>query len=138
MKLSLRFDNNKRTPFRMIKWILSVTSIVGGLYVMSPLLSYSTAAFGAGVLAQTIANPVGIFIYGFIFFASGALLAVGLIWDSKTLRAYGLLANILCRVYSLFGTWLTVGFLPLSWLTQLAVILISIVVYFAVRWERRE
>jgi hypothetical protein len=137
MKLSVRFDNRKRSPLKVIKWIIAVTSIIGGLYVMSPLLTYSTAAFGAGALAQTIVNPVGIFIFGLLFFASGALLVVGLIWDKKTLRAYGLFANIVLRIYSLFGTWLTVGFLPLSWLSNLAIILIAIVVYFAVRWEQK-
>jgi hypothetical protein len=137
MKLSVRFDNRKRSPLKVIKWIIAVTSIVGGLYVMSPLLTYSTAAFGAGALAQTIVNPVGIFIFGLLFFASGALLVVGLIWDKKTLRAYGLFANIVLRIYSLFGTWLTIGFLPLSWLSNLAIILIAIVVYLAVRWEQK-
>jgi len=137
MKLSVRFDNRKRSPIKVIKWIISLTSMVGGLYVMSPLLTLSTVKYGAGALAQTIANPTGIFIFGFLFFASGALLAVGLIWDKKTLRAYGLLANILLRIYSLIGTWLTVGFLPLSWLSNLAVILIAIVVYLAVRWEQK-
>jgi hypothetical protein len=122
----------------VIKWIISLTSIVGGLYVMSPLLTLSTANYGAGALAQTIANPTGIFIFGFLFFASGALLAVGLIWDKKTLRAYGLFANILLRTYSLIGTWLTVGFLPLTWLSNLAVLLIAIVVYLAVRWEQKQ
>jgi len=137
MKLSVRFDNNKRSPLKVIKWIIAIVSIVGGLYVMSPLLQYSTAQFGAGGLAQTIANPTGIAIYGILFFASGALLMAGLIWDKKSWRAYGLLANIMLRIYSLIGTWLTVGFLPLSWLSNLAVILISIVVYFAVRWEQK-
>jgi hypothetical protein len=138
MKLSVRFDNHNRTPLKVIKWIISIVSIVGGLYVMSPLLNYSSANFGAGALAQTIANPTGIFIFGFLFFASGALLAAGLIWDKKSWRAYGLFANILLRVYSLIGTWLTIGFLPLSWLSNFALILIAIVVYLAVRWEQKK
>ncbi len=138
MKLSVRFDTHNRTPLKMIKWIIATASIIGGLYVMSPLLNYSTAAFGAGALAQTIANPVGIFIFGFLFFASGALIVVGLIWDKKTLRAYGLFANIVLRTYSLLGTWLTIGFLPLTWLSNLAVLLIAIVVYLAVRWEQKK
>lgn len=138
MKLSVRFDNRNKSPIKVIKWIISITSIVGGLYVMSPLLTYSSATFGAGALAQTIANPVGIFIFGFLFFASGALLAAGLIWDKKSWRAYGLFANILLRVYSLIGTWLTIGFLPLTWLSNLAIVLIAIVVYLAVRWEQKK
>jgi hypothetical protein len=138
MKLSVRFDSQNRSPLKVIKWIISIVSIVGGLYVMSPLLVYSTATFGAGALSQTIANPVGIFTFGLLFFASGALLAVGLIWDKKTLRAYGLFANILLRIYSLIGTWLTVGFLPLSWLSNFALIMIAIVVYLAVRWEQKK
>lgn len=105
---------------------------------MSPLLTYSSATFGAGALAQTIANPTGIFIFGFLFFASGALLAAGLVWDKKSWRAYGLFANILLRIYSLIGTWLTIGFLPLTWLSNFALILIAIVVYLAVRWEQKK
>jgi hypothetical protein len=138
MKLPVRFDNNRRSPIKVIKWIIAITSIIGGLYVMSPLLTYSTATFGAGGLAQTIANPTGILVYGFLFFASGALLAAGLIWDKKSWRAYGLFANILCRTYTVIGTWLTVGFLPLTWLSNFAVLMIAIVVYLAVRWEQKE
>jgi len=138
MKLSVEFDNDRRSPLKIIKWIIALTSIAGGLYVMSPLLQYSTAAFGAGALAQTIANPVGILIFGFLFFASGALLVAGLVWDKKSWRAYGLLANIFCRTYALIGTWLTIGFLPLSWLSNFAIVLIAIVVYLAVRWEHRK
>lgn len=138
MKLSVRFDNRNRSPLKVIKWIIAIVSIAGGIYVMSPLLVYSTTNFGAGALAQTIANPAGIFIFGLLFFASGALIVVGLIWDKKTLRAYGLFANILLRIYSLIGTWLTVGFLPLSWLSNFALIMIAIVVYLAVRWEQKK
>lgn len=105
---------------------------------MSPLLNYSTVTFGAGALAQTIAHPVGIFIFGFLFFASGALVAVGLIRDNKKWRAYGLFANFICRTYALLGTWLTIGFLPLSWLSTLALLLITIVAYLAIRWEQKE
>lgn len=138
MKLSVRFDDRKRSPLKVIKWIIAIVSIIGGLYVMSPLLTYSSATFGAGALAQTIANPTGIFIFGFLFFASGALLAAGLVWDKKSWRAYGLFANILLRIYSLIGTWLTIGFLPLTWLSNFALILIAIVVYLAVRWEQKK
>lgn len=138
MKLSVRFDDRKRSPLKVIKWIIAIVSIIGGLYVMSPLLTYSSATFGAGALAQTIANPTGIFIFGFLFSASGALLAAGLVWDKKSWRAYGLFANILLRIYSLIGTWLTIGFLPLTWLSNFALILIAIVVYLAVRWEQKK
>lgn len=138
MKLSVRFDNNKRTPLRIIEWIVSAVSIIGGLYIVSPLLTYSTAQFGAGAIAQTIANPIGILIFGLLFFASGALLAAGLIRDSKRLRAYGIFAVIMCRIYTVIGTWLTIGFLPLGWLSSFTVLLISIIVYLAIRWEQKE
>lgn len=138
MKLSVRFDNKKRTPLRFVEWIISSAAIVSGLYVMSPLLNYSTATFGAGALAQTIAQPIGIFIFGFLMFASGALIVVGLIRDNKRFRAYGLFANFCCRSYALFGTWLTIGFLPLTWLASLAVLLITIIAYLAIRWEQKE
>jgi hypothetical protein len=138
MKLSVRFDIHKRTPLRVIEWIISISSIISGLYVMSPLLSYSTATFGAGALAQTIAQPTGIFIFGLLFFASGALVVVGLIRSKKQWRAYGLFGIITCRFYALLGTWLTIGFLPLSWLSGSVVLLIAIVVYLAIRWEQKE
>lgn len=137
MKFSVRFDNKRRTPLKIVEWILSSLAMIGGLYVMSPLLNYSTVMNGAGALAQTIAHPVGIFIYGLIFFVSGAILAVGLVRNKKQLRVIGLVSTTICRIYSLIGTWLTIGFLPSTWLNSLGIILVSVVIYFVIKWEQK-
>lgn len=135
MKLSVRFDIATRTPLRIIEWILSALAIIGGAYVMSPLLTYSTAAFGAGAIAQTIAHPIGIFVFGFLLFASGVTLAIGLVNNNKKWRSAGLLMQIICRIYALLGTWITIGLLPLTWLSGAGLLAIAIVIYFVVRRE---
>jgi hypothetical protein len=135
MKLSVRFDIATRTPLRIIEWILSALAIIGGAYVMSPLLTYSTAAFGAGAIAQTIAHPIGIFVFGFLLFASGVTLAIGLVNNNKKWRSAALLLQIICRIYALLGTWITIGLLPLTWLSGAGLLAIAIVIYFVVRRE---
>jgi hypothetical protein len=105
---------------------------------MSPLLVYSTSIHGAGAIAQTITHPLGIFAFGFCFFLSGVILLVGLTRDLKKVRGYGLLGIIICRIYALLSTWLTIGFLPLGWLSSAGLIAIAIVLYLVIRWELKE
>lgn len=100
---------------------------------MSPLLSYSTAAFGAGAIAQTIAHPAGIFAFGLIFFLSGVVLAYGLVKNNKKVQGWGLLGNVACRTYALIGTWITIGFIPLSWLSSLGLLCITVVIYLVIK-----
>lgn len=137
MKISDMFED-RRTPLKIIEWIISIVTIIGGLYVVSPLLSYSTANFGAGAIAQTIAHPIGILIFGVIFLVSGLLLAYGLLKDIPKVRSFALMMMIACRTYSLIGTWITIGFLPLTYLSNVALIFIAVVVYLVIRWEQKE
>jgi len=137
MKLSVRYDILEVTPLRIIKWFIAIQTILGGLYILSPLLGDILLASDSSVIAKTIVHPVGIAAVGIIFLVSGLILAVGLIRNKKSLVATGLFANILVRIYGLIGGWIINGFLPPSWLAGLTLLFICIVLYLFTKRDQK-
>jgi hypothetical protein len=122
-----------RNPLTIVEMIIGITSVVGGLYVLSPLLVYSTAINGAGPIVALIAHPIGIMIFGLIIVISGLMMVIG-VWKRKyKIRSWGLFVNILARTYALIGGFLISGFLPLTWMSSFVVLLITILCYIVVR-----
>lgn len=122
-----------RSPLTIVELIIAIGAIVGGLYVMSPILAYSTAVNGASPLIQILGHPVAILIYGGMYVASGATSVYGILSRNTALRSIGLFCQTLCRTYGLIGTFLIQGFLPFTWWSSSIVIFISIIVYIWLR-----
>lgn len=133
MGLFSRFRFWGRNPLTIVELIIGIFSMVGGLYVISPIMQYSVAVNGATPTILLLSHPIAIAIYGAIFIISGLLIVLG-VWKRKyQLRSWGLFSNILVRMYGLTGTFIIQGFLPLTWLSTLVVILIAVVCYVTVR-----
>lgn len=122
-----------RSPLTIVELIIAIGAIVGGLYVMSPALVYSTAVNGASPLIQILAHHVAILIYGATYVTAGALSVYGIIIRNTALRSIGLFWQTLSRAYGLIGTFLVQGLLPFTWWSSAIVIFISIVVYIWLR-----
>lgn len=122
-----------RNPLTIVEIAIGIFSMVGGLYVVSPLLSYSVAINGASPIIALLSHPFAIIGYGLLFIISGALIIAGVIKRRYTLRSWGLFLNILLRIYSLIGTFLLQGFLPLTWLNSFLVLIIALICWVAVR-----
>ena len=122
-----------RSPLTIIELIIAIGAIVGGLYVMSPVLAYSTAVNGASAVVQILGHPVALMIYGGSYVVAGVISVYGILTRKTVLRSVGLFWNMLNRTYGLMGTFLVQGFLPFTWLSSFMVIVISLVVYLWIR-----
>jgi len=100
---------------------------------VSPLLSYSVMTNGATPLVATIANPIALICYGVFLLIAGALVVAGIIKRKYRWRSSGLFMIILIRTYGLLVGFLVAGFLPLTWLASLVVLLTAVVCYIVVR-----
>ncbi len=124
-------------PIKSIQWIIAVQTIVGGIYLVSPLVEYVSNNVAPSALVQIISSSTGIAIVGIIFLLSGTILTIGLLKDKPQWRATGLFVSAGVRLYGLWAVWLINGFLPLTWLGNFTIMLITIVLYFVTKWEQK-
>ena len=137
MRLSIKYDALEVTPLRLIKWFIAIQTILGGVYLLSPLVGDILLASGTSVIARTVTHPIGIAIVGVTFLASGIILAVGLIRNKKQWVATGLFVNALVRMYGILAGWMLNGFLPPSWLAGLTLLFVVIVCYFYTKKDQK-
>ena len=122
-----------RSPLTIVELIIAIGAIVGGLYVMSPFLTYSTAVNGASPIVHVLGHPVALMVYGAIFVLSGVASIYGIITRRTNFRSSGLFWNMMARTYGLFGTFMVQGLLPFTWWSSAVVLAISVVVYIWLR-----
>jgi hypothetical protein len=122
-----------RNPLTIIELIIGISSIVGGLYVLSPFLAYSVSVNGAAPIVALLSHPISIYGYGLVYLFSGILIVFGIFKRRYRIRSAGLFVNILARIYGLCGTFIVQGLLPLTWISPLIVLLVTIICYVVVR-----
>lgn len=122
-----------RNPLTIVEFVIGAASVIAGIYIMSPALAYSTQINGAGAIVSMLGHPIGLTIYGFIFFISGAIMIAGIVKRRYKWRSTGLFMNACVRTYGLIGTFIIQGILPLSWLSSLVVLIIVLICYMTVR-----
>lgn len=121
------------SPLTIVELIIAISTIVGGVYVLSPLLDISTYLHSASPLVATLGSDIGILLFGLIFLISGILMLVGVIVGNYRLRSIGLFTNFMSRLYVILATFIIQGFLPLTWVSNFTIGVIAIVCYLVVR-----
>ena len=124
-----RFRFWGRNPLTIVEFIIAVASIIGGVYVASPLIIYSSLVNGATPLVAALAHPVALVAFGVLLALSGIIVIAGIFMHRYRWRANGLFLNILLRIYGIIVTFLIQGLLPLTWLATLTVTIIALVCY---------
>lgn len=128
-----RFRVFERSPLTIIELIIAVATIIGGLYVFTPFLVVGIDVSHGPQIAKLIASTLGIAAVGGVAVLAGALSIFGIYKRSYKLRSAGLFTNIILRTYTLSATILIQGFLPLTWLSGLTILLVLIVCWIVVR-----
>lgn len=121
----------KYSPLSLIEIIIGVTAIVGGLYIFSPFLQISVAMNGASPLIATLGSKIPVLIFGFFYLLSGLLILLGVIKGRNGSLRAGLLLHIFARFYVFLVTMLVTGILPLSWLSGVVVMAITVVCWLS-------
>jgi len=119
-------------PLVIIEVIIAVGLLVSGLYTMSWLYQPSaTTPLGQAIDSTYVRMIIG------AFYASTALaIMAGAKRAKRTLEATGLFMASLSYGFMTLLRWLTIGFVPLTWVFSLTLMLIVAFLYFRIRLLR--
>ena len=120
---------------RNMELVLVVASILQGIYIFTPLYTYSVATNGLSPFVVALMHPAAIFIYMGLLIISAVVIAVGIWKESPRTRASGLFGQILLIFYNVLVTILAAGPLPITWIYAATVICFAIVLWLAERIE---
>jgi hypothetical protein len=123
-----------RSPLTLIEIVIAVSTIIGGLYVVSPLIDVPSLFTGqSSPLIHILGTAAPIKVYGLILIVTGCATLIGVWRRNYRLRANAMFINILARLYSLLGTLLVQGFLPFTWSPAATLIAIAVIIYIYLR-----
>lgn len=128
-----KFRFSDRSPLTVVEFIVAALTIIGGLYLLSPLLDISVALHGASPLVATLANSTAIAFYGVFLTSIGAINISAIYKRNYKWRSRALFGNILIRLYGFIVTMLVQGPIPPTWLSSFGIMLIAIVCYSVVK-----
>jgi hypothetical protein len=128
--MSIRYD-----PLNVIEWVVSICTAFGGLYILSPLYDISVSKNGQGAFAAALSSHAIIALWGIIVFAGAILVILGLTTGRPQIKSVGWFSIMLARFFQILTTWLTVGFLPISWIYPFTVMLVICVLWWKTRLE---
>lgn len=127
-----------RNPVTIIERVISLITLVGGIYVLSPILSVPAQYVTGSVVSQIVVSQVGILAIG-LFASAFALWNLYAIHKrSYRQRAASTFAMAMLRLYVILATILIVGLFPLSWLSSFTIVIILSVCYLYDRAKTRE
>jgi hypothetical protein len=122
-------------PVRAIEWVIAICTLMGGLYVFTPLYDISQRTAPVGVIAQIIQSQYSVVIFGILLIASAVLIIIGLKLNKPRLRSSGLFILIMVRTFQIISTFVIQGFLPITWIYPLTITLVCVVLW---GWARLE
>src|SRR6478609_8356705 len=91
-----------------IKWIVAVCTLIGGVYLFTPLYDYSNNLNGATPFAAALSHPASIFLWGGMLVVGSLLVIFGLVRDLPQIRSIGFFMIFLARFFQILTTWLAV------------------------------
>lgn len=126
---------NVTNPLIIVQWIIAISAIVGGLYLLSPVWNASILINTTGPITQVIASTVGIALVALFAIFTGVLMIAGIVKRKVKWRSAGLFMQGMLRLYALLAGILINGFFPMTWLSS--AVLLAITFYIWGRIRRR-
>lgn len=129
MRFWTRYDTFEHNPLTMVEAAISIVTIVGALYLLSPFLILPVEVTEGPALAQAISSGIPLIMLGVSAFGAAA-------WDLWAIhkrkwnqRANALFVLFIIRLYSLLAVILITGFFPMSWLSSFTLLIIVGICY---------
>ncbi len=124
-------------PLRIIKWIIGVSSLLQGLYVLSPLYQMSLNTVGPSTFATVIMNhPASTVIWATVLAVGGLLVVIGLWTDKPQFRSVGFFTLVLNKFFQVLAVFVSGAIFPVvTWLYPLILMLIMLVLWGVSRAE---
>jgi hypothetical protein len=122
----------ERSPLTIVELIIAVFTVIGGLYVMSPLVVVDVSITHFASVANFIAGQAGLILLGVAAVFSGMATIVGVCRRNYRMRSAGMFSNILLRVYAFTAS--LIFFAPISInFTAITLLAICVVCWLNVR-----
>lgn len=129
---------NNTNPLIVVEWFISVSAIIGGLYLMSPVLRLNSIIHSNGAIAQAVTSDIGIVLVAAFAIFTGLLIVAGIIKRKASWRSAGLFLNGMLRLYALIAGILINGLLPLTWLSSAVLLCITLYIWGRIRRRGQE
>lgn len=128
MKISLKWMYDVKALACVILIIISVISIISGLYLLSPVFESVASSYNetSPILAGLVAHGA-IPIVGGLLTAAPIAIFAGVRFKKKKLLQYGSFILAILYIFLAALRVFAIGIVPLTWLTLLAIGLISAV-----------
>lgn len=121
------------SPLRIIEYIIAGTSILSGLFLLSPYWIVPIVPITAGPIVEAIVSRPGVAGLGITAILSGAFWIYGLVKDHFFLHTTGIFLNAMARLYATIGNWLAAGEIAWPWSPSVVILLIVIILYMYYR-----
>ncbi|AXH66701.1 hypothetical protein SEA_SPILLED_247 [Streptomyces phage Spilled] len=119
-------------PLVIIEVIIAVGLLVSGLYTMSWLYQpSSTTPLGQAIDSTYVRMTIGAF-----YASSSVAIMAGAKKGNVSIESTGLFMASLSYAFMTLLRWLTIGFVPLTWVFSLTLMLIVAFLYFRIRLLR--
>lgn len=127
-----------RNPITIIEGLISSITLVGGIYVLSPVLAVPAHFYTGSIVSQVVVSNLGIFAIGLFAILLSIWNLYAIYKRSYRQRAASTFAMAMLRLYVILATILIVGLFPLSWLSSFTIALILSVCYLYDKSKARE
>lgn len=118
-----------RNPLTYIELMIAITSVIGGVYILSPFVVLNLPPSTGSTVILAITSQLGVAALGVAAIVSGLMIIWGILALRTRPRQWGLFLGILLRFYTVFATLLIYGLVPLNWMNSLVQALIMAVCY---------
>lgn len=135
MKWVEKLVTGRFRPLRAVEWIVSVCTLIGGVYVFTPIYRLSAQANGPGIIAQAVASPYLVLLFAAFLIIGSVLVIIGLRQLKPQLKSAGWFIIMLTRFFQILTTWLTMGLLPITWIYPFTLLLIIFILWCSARVE---
>lgn len=135
MRFIRELKNRNINLLRATEWVVSLCTLVGGVYLFSPLYDISQGLEHASAFAMSLVHPAFLALWASILLVGALLVIAGLIINKPQLKSIGWFAMLLARFFQILTTWLAVGLLPIFWIYPFTVMLVMLVLWMNARDE---
>jgi len=129
-----RFFGNVANPLIIVEWVLSIQTLIGGAYLLSPYLRTGLSIVNPESQFLHVAlSHWGLWLLGIFALLSALLIIAGIVKRRVRWRSAGLFLNGLARLYAIIGGFAAHGFIPLSWLSAAALMVFCFYIWGRIR-----
>lgn len=124
-------------PLEIIEWVIASFTLIGGIYLFSPIYQISLRQNGLSAVAAAMNHPYVVLFWAAVLIVGAFFVLVGLWRDIPQFKSIGWFSIILARLFQILTTILVIGILPITWIYPLTITCVIVVLWVVARLEVR-